>query len=359
MCSNISIDFLLSTYVIQSYSPRFPPIKDMRSLLTRHWFILAFLACLLASRYLPALPAGPWQSALKMALVAAIFFFSGMGIRSHALLSGLGHWRLHLFIQVFSLLVTVMMCRGLDPVWERMGLDPSLRFGFLLLGALPTTVTSCVALTAAAGGNRVAAVVNASLGNLLGVFITPMWLVLFANMKNASVDIGPVVEKLCLLVLLPLAVGQVVQFILGDRLSDPVRKRLSSTGQVLLLGILYISFQKAFAVGLNMDAGTFITAVVICSGLHAVWLFLPWVASAWPMWRMDAADRRCALICSSQKTLAFGLPLLNICFPTHPDLPILSLPLLIYHPLQLFVAAALVPRLAASLPVNSSEESIR
>ena len=84
-------------------------------------------------------------------------------------------------------------------------------------------------------------------------------------------------------------------------------------------------------------------ALIICVLLHAIWLALPWIIGR--MMAMTLPDHNCAIICASQ-TLALGLPLIVVCFPQHPQLGLVALPLLIYHPLQLIVAGLLVPRLA-------------
>jgi solute carrier family 10 (sodium/bile acid cotransporter), member 7 len=313
------------------------------------WFICAIVTILFFAWSCPSLPEGGYQSHIKFFLVAGIFLCSGLCIRSRELGVSLRHYRLHLFVQGVSLMVTVLMCWALDSLWQVIGLDPSLRLGLLVLGALPTTVTSCVALTAAARGNQSGALVNACLGNLLGIVVTPLWLMLTVGSTGGELDILPVFKKLSLFVLLPVLMGQVVQFTLRGRISPEFRKRLAKLGQVLLLGIMYLSFQKAFASGGSISWQAFLHALLICLGLHALWLFISWYGAGLSFWHMSPADRRCALICGSQKTLALGLPLIMVCFAANPGLPLISLPILIYHPLQMLVAGFLVPKLASSM----------
>jgi sodium/bile acid cotransporter 7 len=327
------------------------PMKNQNyfhSFVKKQWFVFAIAVVLLCAWMLPALPTGDWQKVLKLGLVAAIFFFSGLSIRSRELGAGIGNWRLHVFVQLVSLCITVLTCWGLDSLWQACGLDPALRLGLLVLGALPTTVTSCVALTAAAKGNQVGALVNACIGNLMGVIVTPFWLMVMAGATGAEVDVVPVLQKLALYVVLPVICGQVVQVILGDKLPKTARKYLGKTGQVLLLGIMYLSFQKAFNNGAAIPLDLFFKAAAICAGLHALWLAISWYGPLLPPFKLNPADRRCAVICGSQKTLALGLPLISLCFFGHPDLPLIALPILIYHPLQLVVAGGLVPRMAAT-----------
>ena len=107
-------------------------------------------------------------------LVALIFVCTGLGVRSRELFSGLSNWKLHLFIQSISFLFGVFIAFALDYLWAGLGLPEHIRLGFLVLSALPTTITGCVILTTAAKGNVSAAVVNACLGNLLGCLLPLM-----------------------------------------------------------------------------------------------------------------------------------------------------------------------------------------
>lgn len=63
------------------------------------------------------------------------------------------------------------------------------------------------------------------------------------------------------------------------------------------------------------------------------------------------------LLCSTQKTLALGLPLLQVVFAGRADLALLSTPLLIQHPLQLIVGSVLSPRLKAYAESDDGEGS--
>ena len=61
-------------------------------------------------------------------------------------------------------------------------------------------------------------------------------------------------------------------------------------------------------------------------------------------------DQVAVLFCGGQRTLAAGAPMAVTIFQSGPALPgvdpgLLLLPLLCYHPLQLFLAGWLLPRL--------------
>ena len=66
------------------------------------------------------------------------------------------------------------------------------------------------ALTGSAGGNVPAAILNASLSSLLGVFLTP-WLISLVADANGGIDLGETLIDLSLLLLLPLVLGQALR----------------------------------------------------------------------------------------------------------------------------------------------------
>jgi solute carrier family 10 (sodium/bile acid cotransporter), member 7 len=325
----------------------------MAAWLQRHWFLLGMAVVLVAARLLPSWAEQGGAGLIKSALVAAIFLASGLAIRTRELLSGLRHWRLHALIQGCSLVAAPLLCLGLDQIWIVVGLDANLRLGLFLLGALPTTITSCVALTAAAGGNQAAALINASLGNLIGVVLTPLYLIAFAQTAQAEIALLPVFQKLGLLVLLPLVIGQLLRLSLAHAFPPGFLKSLGKISQVLLLGIIFLAFNRSFDQA-GLDAGLLLGTLAICLLLHALFLAIPWFAARCSCFGLTSADRISALICGSQKTLAFGLPLIAITLGSHPALAVISLPILIYYPLQLLVAAALVPRLRAAATPDQS-----
>jgi solute carrier family 10 (sodium/bile acid cotransporter), member 7 len=116
-----------------------------------------------------------------------------------------------------------------------------LRLGFFYLCALPSTVSSSVALTAAARGNVPAAVFNATLSALLGVVVTPLWLAANAHSGGPGVPLGPIILDLMIGLVLPLAAGQLLRPWLGGWVSRNKRfTQKVDRGTVLLL--VYTSF---------------------------------------------------------------------------------------------------------------------
>lgn len=61
---------------------------------------------------------------------------------------------------------------------------------------------------------------------------------------------------------------------------------------------------------------------------------------------LDRADTITAYFCSVKKTLAMGVPLVVLIFGERPDLSLILLPTMFYHPLQLLVNGVLANKWA-------------
>lgn len=56
---------------------------------------------------------------------------------------------------------------------------------------------------------------------------------------------------------------------------------------------------------------------------------------------MDRPTRSASLFCSSQKTLAFGIPFIRMAFAGNPDIALILAPLLVYAPVELLIGSSL------------------
>src|SRR5206468_5974722 len=83
-----------------------------------------------------------------------------------------------------------------------------LALGLFFLCALPSTVSSSVAMTAAARGNVAGAVFNATLSSLIGIPVTPLWVAWVMKTSGEPQPIGSVILDLLKWLVLPLGIGQ-------------------------------------------------------------------------------------------------------------------------------------------------------
>jgi sodium/bile acid cotransporter 7 len=201
-------------------------------------------------------------------------------------------------------------------------------------------VTSGVAFTRASGGDEAGAIFNATLGNLLGIFVTPMS-IMIATGRHATAPAGTVAMQLAWQVAAPVALGQLLQTV-ARRPIAKVRHWLGRSSVFLLLALIYVLFCDSLSRGFAVSAGYVLAAVLIAAALHGALIALAFGLSRPAIWRFSRPRRTAAIICSTQKTAALGLPLLAILYRDDSSIGLVALPLLIYHPLQLLVAGAAV-----------------
>jgi len=61
------------------------------------------------------------------------------------------------------------------------------------------------------------------------------------------------------------------------------------------------------------------------------------------------ADAVAGAFTSSHKTIALGIPVLKTVLDGHPDLALITAPLMMLHPIQLIVGSAVTPRFQREL----------
>jgi len=277
--------------------------------------------------------------------IALIFFLYGLTLAPDKLKQGAAHWRLHLTVQAatFILFPAIVFLLVL-PFHDRM--PPGLATGFLYLGALPSTVSSSVALTGIARGNVPIAIFNATLSSIIGVFATPLLMAWFASTTGDPLPVLPVITKIILLVLLPMALGQVARIWLKDLASAHVKK-IRMVDRLVILLIVFNAFSDSMIGGVwkghdiyligAMVLGVAIIFVVVYAVLKLVCRLLAF----------DVPDTIACLFCGSVKSLATGVPLARIMFGNDPLLGLIIAPTMLYHVLQLVVLGILANRYAA------------
>jgi sodium/bile acid cotransporter 7 len=107
--------------------------------------------------------------------VSLIFFITGCTLKTRDLLSNYARWKIHLFVQLSCYLLTSSVIFGVVSACASNPdfMDPGILLGFLLTGCTATTINSNVVMTREAHGNVALTVVQSTLGNFLGPFLTP------------------------------------------------------------------------------------------------------------------------------------------------------------------------------------------
>ncbi|MFP2924652.1 bile acid:sodium symporter family protein [Pyxidicoccus sp. 3LG] len=319
--------------------------------LARDWFLVGMIAAVVLAALFPDF--GSTGGAMHADVIAnvgifLVFLLYGLGLPLANLKAGVLQWRLHLVVQSFTFGVFPLLWLLLDLLVGRW-LPADLSLGFLYLCAVPSTISSSVAMTGLARGNVPAAIFNASLSSLLGVVLTPLIVSLLAKTTGQSVPLGEAVTKLAGMLLLPLVIGQLLRPVIGGWFAR-YRRYTNFFDRFFILVLVYASFCDSVKSGLftNHGGGLLATAFAGVAILLAVVLTLTTFVAR----RLGFAkeDEIAAVFCGSKKTLASGVPMARLVFGAHPGLGIIVLPLMFYHQLQLLVCSVVAERYASRAP---------
>ncbi|NVE93663.1 bile acid:sodium symporter [Altererythrobacter lutimaris] len=306
--------------------------------------IAVLLVATLAGFVLPA--TGEMREPAQLVTNVAIFVLflvNGMRVARSEIARGFVNWRFFLPLMLFVFGAMALMGLGLSLVAAAV-LPPMVAIGFLYLGTLPSTIQSAISYTTLAEGNVALSVIGAALINIAGVFVTAP---LFAALGGGELaEIGSeTILRIGLILILPFAIGQAVQgWTRGWVLKH--KARIVWLDRIVIGIAVYVAFSGAVEQGLMSMFGGIEWGALL--GLVVAFLFAANV-SAWlssGVLGFAMADRKAFLFAASQKSVAIGAPLAAILFA--PEIAgFVIAPLLLYHLLQLMIAAPLASSLSA------------
>lgn len=310
--------------------------------LQRNWFLIGIVLVIVVGVLLPAPIVTLAADGLSTTIIVVILFLiTGLKLPTEKIRAGLAAGRLHFFIQLFIFVITPLYFLTAALLFRHV-LDGRLLIGIYALAVLPTTVSSCIVFTQSSGGNSVAAIFNAALANAAGIFISPLLLSLMLRGSGSAMPASRLLSTLLNLgtnMLLPIVIGQVVRVWIREWVTAH-RQRLSDVSNVLiLLIVLFAMARSASNPGFIAYARELPWPFVYLAASHL--LLVGIVILAGKLLRLPAADQITALFVAPQKTLALGAPLLSVYFAGQELLGVALLPLVLYHPWQLVVAAGL------------------
>uniref|UniRef100_A0A663NEJ0 Sodium/bile acid cotransporter n=1 Tax=Athene cunicularia TaxID=194338 RepID=A0A663NEJ0_ATHCN len=275
---------------------------------------------------------GPLKPEITITYIAvsAIFFNSGLSLKTEELTSALMHVKLHLFVQIFTLVFfptaiwLFLQLLSITPINEW------LLKGLQTVGCMPPPVSSAVILTKAVGGNEAAAIFNSAFGSfLLG--------------SSSSVPFTSIFSQLFMTVVVPLIIGQIVRRYIKDWL-ERKKPPFGAISSCVLLMIIYTTFCDTFAnPNIDLDKFSLIIIVFIIFSVQMSFMFLTFLFSTRNNSSFTPADTVAIIFCSTHKSLTLGIPMLKIVFAGYEHLSLISVPLLIYHPAQILLGSLLVP----------------
>ncbi len=304
-------------------------------------FTITLIVVVLLASFFPAQGGFvPFFEGLTTAAIALLFFMHGAKLSREAIIAGGSHWRLHLWVMC-STFVVFPILGVLFAWWAPVNVDPAIYTGFLYLCILPATVQSAIAFTSMAGGNVAAAVCSASASSLLGIFLSPLLVGLVMNMHGAEGSLDQV-GKIMLQLLLPFVLGHLSRPWTGAFVAKH-KKWIAKTDQSSILLVVYSAFSEAVVNGIwnKVGVGSLLFIVVVSLVLLGVIIAINVFAAR--RFGFNKADEITIVFCGSKKSLANGIPMANILFPTSV-IGMMVLPLMIFHQLQLMICAVLARR---------------
>lgn len=307
-------------------------------------FLLALVATLLLASVLPCQGAATTVfHVLTIIVIALMFFLQGARLSRQAMLSGLGHWRLHLAIFACTFVLFPLLGVALHALLPHL-LTPTLWLGILFVCALPSTVQSSIAFTSIGRGNVPAAVCSATASNLLGIAVTPLLVGLLLSRNGGGVS-GHAVLDIVLQLLLPFVLGQLLQPWIGAWATRN-RRLLSFTDRGSILIVVYTAFSEAVMQGIWHKLPASMLGLVLLVDLGLLVLVLLATRYGARALGFSREDEIAMVFCGSKKTLAAGVPMAGVLFPT-ATVGMVVLPLMVFHQVQLFVCAVMARRYGA------------
>jgi len=271
--------------------------------------------------------------------VSLIFFFYGLKLDPKNLISGLSNWKLHLLVQLSTFILfplTVLAMKFAFPVY----FSSLLGLGIFYLATLPSTVSSSVVLVSISGGNLPAAIFNASISSIIGIFITPLWMSGMLEKTLGSFDIGHTIIKLCFQVLLPVVLGLFLHKKLGAWAAR-YKVALRNFDQFIILLIVFTSFCQSFS-GRMFDGFTILELFLLGALMLIFFLLVFGLMDLLSVWLgFNREDRITVIFCGSKKSLVQGAVMGKVMFPEQAMLGVVLLPLMLYHALQLLVGSTI------------------
>ena len=278
-----------------------------------------------------------------------IFFLQGIALPTSELTSGYSPKRLHAFVLSWNYIIFPIVV-GLLLLPLSLVLPNELRLGFWLLAILPTTVSSAVVFSTVSKGNTSNAIFSTVFSNLLSVLLVPAVAVTYLSLESGvSLSLSPLFSKLFLLIIAPLILGQLVRKWL-PKTSALLANRTKGFGNWIIVFIVHCAFAQSVSSGFLIQLGLFsifkvisITILILLFVSQFVW----WSSN---LFNLSKEQRISAFFCSSQKSLATGLPLTTSILALAPgivDAASVLIPLMCYHPAQLILAGILSNRWGA------------
>ena len=280
-------------------------------------------------------PGGHYYKQVRLPLLTTLFGFLGLQLDVSELRRAVKTPRLHVGCQVYSLLVTPVAYYVFLYRWGlvRRILNRNLAVGIMATMCLPTTTNTNVMFTQQAHGDVSTSAINAALGNLLGAFVTPVTVSFFIG-TDLRIDAERTLVKVAVEIIAPFLGGLILQQ--GLPHSDTLRPYFRQLSTVIILLVIYGIFADSFSS--QEPPRKFLILCLVLLVIHVVIVLGAWLVSG--KLTSSKEHRIAFLFTAPQKTESLGVALVSSIFNANASL---TLPIVVYHTIQMIVAAFTVP----------------
>ena len=284
-----------------------------------------------------------------------IFFITGCTLDTKILLNNYAKWKHHLFIQaqcfilVSALAFAIVSLAAINTKF----MDPWLLIGLIFNGCQPTAMASNVLFTRQSHGNVSLTVVEVTIGNLIGPFISPLLIKMYLAAGSWYTNAIPMQDggygalyrrvfmQFGLSIYLPMLVGQICRRLFPKLVNKVfVEWKVGKFGSFAMLSLLWQTFDHAFGTKAfeSVKTSNMIFIVFITIVNYGLWLVISVVLSM--LW-LDRKDTISVAMCAPAKTLALGIPLSFLLFTgiTGLEEAKIQIPMLIFQVLQMGLAS--------------------
>ena len=275
-------------------------------------------------------------------IMACIFMLSGFTLSIQKVREGLLDFRGTLLALGVIFLVA--------PIWAAvfglLPLDPGIVKGLFLVSVMPSTLSSGVVMTAAAGGNAAHALVVTIISNSLATFTIPLSLTtllrVFDQAVSVHVDNIAIILKIFYLAVLPLCAGMACRRMFSSLILR-WEKEVVLTCQLLVLLVVWVAISQTGEVVSNGGMKVIVLLLVVAA-YHGLLL-----GSCWGIIRLSGrtkGNRESILFIGGQKTLPLSIVLQMAIFP---DSGMVLLVCVLHQIVHLVMDGYLVERIKVTL----------
>ena len=315
------------------------------------FLLLIIIAILLAKAY-PPLGAKYLKPDITSTWIAVILIFllAGLSLKTSEFTNAMLNWQYNVLVQIYNFGIVSAIAYGVSRALQSSNIiGTDLADGMVVCSCMPMTISMVAVLTKAANGDEASSIFNSAVGNFFGVFLSPLLILGYLGVTG-EIDLVRVFYQLALRVLLPGIIGQILQRIKSIQTFATEQKFILKQLQTYcLIFIVYTVFCETF----SDDTGSSVSDIFLMIAFQLL-ILISVMILAWYMlrtlYRNEPKLRVAGLYCCTHKTVAIGIPLITAIYSdneaTASKVGIYTLPLLIWHPLQLIIGTVLAPKLA-------------